>query len=135
MPPTNAPVSTPPVRTPDHEQHDQEIHVPTDDNKVSEQVSFFIQTLYISHILNIAYKLSFTPIHIFPLQVVSGNVCEKDSVMDVPIFDKTPKSNVCFTLFPIIILSITIYDSNNNIDACFYLFYSLGCHNRQACCF
>ncbi|XP_035819145.1 uncharacterized protein [Zea mays] len=25
--------------------------------------------------------------------VVSGNVCEKDSVMDVPIFDKTPKSN------------------------------------------
>jgi hypothetical protein len=62
MPPTNAPVSTPPVRTPDHQQHDQEIHVPTDDNKVSEQVSFFIQTLYINHILNIAYKLSFTPI-------------------------------------------------------------------------
>jgi hypothetical protein len=71
----------------------------------------------------------------FPLQVVSGNVCEKDSVMDVPIFDKTPKSNVCFILFSIIILSITIYDSNNNIDACFYLFYSLGSHNRQACCF
>jgi hypothetical protein len=47
MPPTNAPVSTPPVRTPDHQQHDQEIHVPTDDNKVSEQVSF----LYKLHIL------------------------------------------------------------------------------------
>jgi hypothetical protein len=40
MPPTNNHVSTPPVRTPDHQQHDQEIHVPTDDNKVSEQVSF-----------------------------------------------------------------------------------------------
>jgi 2-phospho-L-lactate transferase/gluconeogenesis factor (CofD/UPF0052 family) len=39
MPPTNDPVSTP-VRTPDHQQHDQEIHVPTDDNKVSEHVSF-----------------------------------------------------------------------------------------------
>jgi hypothetical protein len=51
----------------------------------------------------------------FPLQIVSGNVCEKDSVMDVPIFDKTPKSNVCFTLFTVIILSITIYESNNNI--------------------
>jgi hypothetical protein len=62
MPPTNAPVSTPPVRTPDNQQHDQEIHVPTDDIKVPEQVSFFIQTLYINHILNIAYKLSFTPI-------------------------------------------------------------------------
>ena len=71
----------------------------------------------------------------FPLQVVSGNVCEKDSVMDVPIFDKTPKSNVCFTLFTVIILSITIYASNNNIYACFYLLYSLGSHNRQACCF
>jgi hypothetical protein len=54
MPPTNARVSTPPVRTPDHQQHDQEIHVPTDDNKVSEQVSFFIQTLYI----NLYYSLS-----------------------------------------------------------------------------
>jgi hypothetical protein len=62
MPPTNAPVSTPPVRTPDHQQHDHEIHVPTNDNKVSEQVSFFIQTLYINHILNIAYRFSFTPI-------------------------------------------------------------------------
>jgi hypothetical protein len=70
----------------------------------------------------------------FPIQVVSGNVCEKDSVMDVLIFDKIPKSNVCFTLFPMIILLITISDSNNNIDACFY-FFSLGSHNRQACCF
>jgi hypothetical protein len=71
----------------------------------------------------------------FPIQVVSGNVCEKDSVMDVPIFDKTPKSNVYFTLFLMIIFLITISDSNNNIDACFYLFFSLGSHNRQACCF
>jgi hypothetical protein len=40
MSPTNDLVSTPPVRTPDHQQHDQEIHVPIDDNKVPEQVSF-----------------------------------------------------------------------------------------------
>jgi hypothetical protein len=59
----------------------------------------------------------------FPIQVVSGNVCEKDSVMDVPIFNKTPKSNFCFTLFPMIILLITISDSNPNIGACFYLFF------------
>jgi hypothetical protein len=71
----------------------------------------------------------------FLIQVVSGNVCEKDSVMDVPIFDKTPISNVCFTLFPMIILLITISDINPNIDACFNLFFSLGSHNRQACCF
>jgi hypothetical protein len=50
MSPTNDIVSTRPVRTPDHQQHDQEIHVPTNDNKVSEQVSFFIQTLYMNHI-------------------------------------------------------------------------------------
>jgi hypothetical protein len=62
MPPTNAPVSSPPVPTPVNKQHDQEIHVPTDDIKVSEQVSFFIQTLYINHVLNIAYKLLFTQI-------------------------------------------------------------------------
>jgi hypothetical protein len=62
MPPTNAPVSSPPVPTPDNKQHDQEIHVPTDDIKVSEQVSFFIQTLYINNVLNIAYKLFFTHI-------------------------------------------------------------------------
>jgi hypothetical protein len=49
--------------------------------------------------------------------------------MDVPIFDKTPKSNVCFPLFTVIILSITIYASNYNIYACFYLLYSLGSHN------
>jgi hypothetical protein len=62
MPLTNALVSTPPVRTPDHQQHDKEIHVPTDDKILSEQVNFFIQTLYINHILNIAYKFSCTPI-------------------------------------------------------------------------
>jgi hypothetical protein len=62
MSPTNAPVSSPPVPTPDNKQHDQEVHVPSDDIKVSEQVSFFIQTLYINHVLNIAYKLLFTQI-------------------------------------------------------------------------
>ena len=31
----NAPISTPPVPTPANQQHDQEIHVPTDDNKES----------------------------------------------------------------------------------------------------
>ena len=36
MPPTNAPVSTPPIPTPDNQKHDQEIHVPTDDIKLSE---------------------------------------------------------------------------------------------------
>jgi hypothetical protein len=70
----------------------------------------------------------------FPIQVFSGNVCKKDSVMDVPIFDKTPKSNVCFILFPMIILLITICDSNHNISECFYLFFSQGSHNRQVCC-
>ena len=45
MPPTNAPLSTPPVRTPDHQQHDQEIHVPTDDNKVTEQVEWIQEHL------------------------------------------------------------------------------------------
>jgi hypothetical protein len=38
----------------------------------------------------------------FPLQIVSGNVYEKNLVMDVPIFDKTLKSNVCFTLFTVL---------------------------------
>jgi hypothetical protein len=70
-----------------------------------------------------------------PLQIVSGNVCEKNSVMDAPIFDKTPKSNDCFPLFTFIIFSITIYASSINIYACFYLLYSLGSHNRQDCCF
>jgi hypothetical protein len=59
----------------------------------------------------------------FPIQVFSGNVCIKDSVMEVPIFDKTLKSNVCFILFPMIILLITICDSNPNISECFYLFF------------
>jgi hypothetical protein len=59
----------------------------------------------------------------FPIHVFSGNVCIKDSVMDVPIFDKTPNSNVCFILFPMIILLITICDSNPNISKCFYLFF------------
>jgi hypothetical protein len=62
MSPINAPVSSPSVPTPDNKQHDQEVHVPSDDIKVSEQVSFFIQTLYINHVLNIAYKLLFTQI-------------------------------------------------------------------------
>ena len=62
MPPTNDPVSSPPVPTPDKQQHDQESHVPTDHIKVSEQVSFFIQTLYINNVLIIAYKLLFTQI-------------------------------------------------------------------------
>jgi hypothetical protein len=62
MSPTNAPVSSPLVPTLDNKQHDQEVHVPTDDIKVSEQVSFFIQTLYINNVLNIAYKLLFTQI-------------------------------------------------------------------------
>jgi hypothetical protein len=43
--------------------------------------------------------------------------------MDVPIFDKTPTSNVCFILFPMILLLITICDSNPNISECFYLFF------------
>jgi hypothetical protein len=60
MPPTNAPVSSPPVPTPDNQQHDQEIEVPTDHIKVSDNVSFFIQTLYTNHILYLAYKLLFT---------------------------------------------------------------------------
>jgi hypothetical protein len=38
----------------------------------------------------------------FPLQIVSENVYEKNLVMDVPIFDKTLKSNVCFTLFTVL---------------------------------
>lgn len=38
MPPTNAPVSSPPVPTPDKQQHDQEIHVPTDHIKVSDHI-------------------------------------------------------------------------------------------------
>jgi hypothetical protein len=59
----------------------------------------------------------------FPIQVFSGNVCIKDSVMEVPIFDKTLKSKVCFILFPMIILLITICDSNPNISECFYLFF------------
>jgi hypothetical protein len=50
MPPTNAPVSSPPVPTPDNQQHDQEIHVPTDHIKVSDHVSFsyklYIQIIY-----------------------------------------------------------------------------------------
>jgi hypothetical protein len=40
--------------------------------------------------------------------------------MDAPIFDKTPKSNVCFPLFTFIIFSITIYASSNNI--CMFLY-------------
>jgi hypothetical protein len=59
----------------------------------------------------------------FPIQVFSGNVCEKDSVMDVPIFEKTLKSNVCFILFPMIILLIIICDINPNISKCFYFFH------------
>jgi hypothetical protein len=39
-PPTNDHVSTPPVQTPDLQHHDQPTHVRTDDNKVSEHVSF-----------------------------------------------------------------------------------------------
>jgi hypothetical protein len=58
----------------------------------------------------------------FPIQVSSLNVDIKDSVMDVPILDKTLTSNVCFILFPMIILLITICDSNPNISECFYLF-------------
>jgi hypothetical protein len=59
----------------------------------------------------------------FPLQIVSGNVCEKNSVMDVPIFDKTPKLNICFPLFTVIILSITIYASNNNIYMHVFIYF------------
>ena len=62
MHPTNDPVSTPSVPTPDNQQHDQEIEVPTDHIKVSDNVSFFIQTLYTNHILYLAYKLLFTQI-------------------------------------------------------------------------
>jgi hypothetical protein len=36
MHPINDPVSTPPVPTPNNQQHDQEIHIPIDDIKVSE---------------------------------------------------------------------------------------------------
>jgi hypothetical protein len=64
MPPTNAPVSSPPVPTPDKQQHDQEIHVPTDHIEVSDHVSFFIQTIYTMHILYLAYKLLFTQISV-----------------------------------------------------------------------
>ena len=64
MPPTNAPVSSPPVPTPDKQQHDQEIHVPTDHIKVSDDVSFLIQTIYTMHILYFAYKLLFTQISV-----------------------------------------------------------------------
>jgi hypothetical protein len=59
MPPTNAPVFSPPVPTPDKQQHDQEIHVPTDHIKISDDVSFLIQT-----ILYFAYKFLFTQISV-----------------------------------------------------------------------
>jgi hypothetical protein len=52
MPPTNAPVSSPPVPTPDNQQHDQEIHVPTDHIKVSDHVRFFhTNYIYKSYII------------------------------------------------------------------------------------
>jgi hypothetical protein len=63
-------------------------------------------------------------LHMFPIQVSGVNVDIKESVMDVPIFDKTPTSNVCFILFPMIIPLITICDSNPNISECFYLFFN-----------
>jgi hypothetical protein len=52
MPPTNAPVSSPPVPTPDNQQHDQEIELPTDHIKVSDHVSFFhTNFIYKSYII------------------------------------------------------------------------------------
>jgi hypothetical protein len=119
MPPTNAPVSSPPVPTPDNQQHDQEIEVPTDHIKVSDNVSFFIQTLYTNHILYLAYKLLFTQISYVSITDCQWERLWKKSVMDAPIFDKTPKSNVCFPLLTVIIFSTTMYASNNNIYACF----------------
>ena len=62
-------------------------------------------------------------LHMFPIQVSGVNVGIEESVMDAPIFDKTPISNVCFILFPMILLLITICDSNPNISECFYLFF------------
>jgi hypothetical protein len=64
MPPTNDPVSTPTVPTPDKQQHDQESHVPTDHIKVSDDVSFLIQTIYNMHIFYSAYKLPFIQISV-----------------------------------------------------------------------
>ena len=64
MPPTNALVSSPPVPTPHNQQHDQEIHVPTDHIKVSDHVSFSIQTIYTNNMLYLAYKLLFTQISV-----------------------------------------------------------------------
>jgi hypothetical protein len=64
MPPTNDPVSTPTVPTSDKQQHDQESHVPTDHTKVSDDVSFLIQTIYNMHIFYYAYKLPFIQISV-----------------------------------------------------------------------
>jgi hypothetical protein len=44
--------------------------------------------------------------------------------MDAPIFDKTPKSNVCFPLLTVIIFSTAMYASNNNIYACFLTLFT-----------
>jgi hypothetical protein len=81
MPPTNAPVSSPPVPTPHNQQHDQEIQVPTNHIKVSDHVSFFhtnfIYKSYIIFSIQVTVLLKF---HMFPLQIVSGNVCEKNQL-------------------------------------------------------
>jgi hypothetical protein len=95
IPPTNSPVSSPPVPTPDKQQHDQEIHVPTDNIKVSDHVSFFhTNYIYNAYIIFSIQVTVYSNFSLFPLQIVSGNVCKKDEAMDAPIFDKTPKSNV-----------------------------------------
>jgi hypothetical protein len=67
MPPTNAPVSSTPVPTPDKQQYDQEIHVPTDHIKVSDHVSFFhtnyIYNAYIIFSIQVTVYSNFSCFH------------------------------------------------------------------------
>jgi hypothetical protein len=89
--------------------------------------SFFSHKILVLSIYTYLYKIEHTSSHVhqlymFPIQVFGVNIDIKESLMDVSIFDKTPTSNVCFVLFPMIILIVTICHSNPNISECFYFF-------------
>jgi hypothetical protein len=135
MSPTNAPVSSPPVPTPDNKQHDQEVHVPSDDIKVSEQVSFFIQTLYKSCIKYSIQVIVYSNFLCFHYRLLVETFAKKNQLW-MPLFlTRLQNPMFVFLYSQLLYFSIKIYASNNNIYACFYLLYSLGSHNRQACCY